>query len=328
MAQTLLPVIQIDQEKKISLDQHVDTIYSNIKDKFVNFAKFHDVLFEESSYTNVDLKDNQRPEEFTKENMIEPIFDFLGYERVGETTLLTPAGNRDPDYVIRPKENDDTIFYVEAEPLNTDLSSRNHGVAQVREWLISRASQTDYAIATNGFEWILLKYDAASVGIKPILKIDLRPLFSKKLEPTISVNDKEIEKEKLLLLHGEYISQLIGEYSILIEEKKEELSKRFYNDYVRYVFGYDNDGNAVDGVCLRNKIIVPTSVTEDSRNLFSVVFMNRLIFIKFLEDRKIVPTNLLEDLQRKYSSSLEGCESNECDCRMNLKVCSTNLLGK
>ena len=47
-------------------------------------------------------------------------------------------------------------------------------------------------------------------------------------------------------------------------------------------------------------LIAPEAATGDDIRLFSVELMNRLIFIKFLEDRKLVPTTLLSGLADTY----------------------------
>lgn len=92
---------------------------------------------------------------------------------------LLQGGKKKPDYIIRPKKQEKPIFYVEAESFNTDLYSDGQGLSQVRNWLLSRASKTDYGIATDGFQWILLKFDAASAQSKEFFKVDLRPIFLK-----------------------------------------------------------------------------------------------------------------------------------------------------
>jgi len=193
---------------------------------------------------------------------------------------------------------------VEAKPLNTDLYGKGQGVSQIREWLISRASRTDYGIATNGFEWILLKFDAVSVQSKEILKVDLRPIFLKINNPHVFFSPAQIEKveEEFLILDSEYVTSYLTGYLEIIEKEKEEISKRFYNDYVRYVFGYDEKGNTVQDVCLLSKVLTPSGRESDA-SLFAVVFMNRMIFIKFLEEKGVVPRKLLTDILRRYKSS-------------------------
>ena len=305
MFQTRFSLIHIDPEKKENLDVKLREIYQNIKNKFKVFGTFQGVLVNSSSYYSKDLKDEQTPEECAKRTLIEPLIEFLEFETVPETVLPSPSGMKQPDYTIRPKDQDKPIFYLEAEALSTDLYGKDRGVSQVKSWLLSRASKTDYGIATNGFQWILLKFDVASAQSKEILKVDLRPIFLKILNPTAFVSEEEVEKleEDFLTFHREYISLFLEGYLEIIEKKKEEISKRFYNDYVRYVFGYDKKGNTIQGAYLLNKVIAPSGTSNNDVNLFSVVFMDRIIFIKFLEEKEIVPKNLLKKMLEDYKSS-------------------------
>jgi len=305
MLQTRLPVVNIPPEKREELDRELREIYQSIKDKFKVFGTFQEVLVESRDYSSKDLKDEQEPEEFVKRTIIEPLIDFLGYEIVSETVLPSPSGRKKPDYTIRPKNRDKPIFYVEAEPLNTDLYSKGHGVSQVKEWLLSRASKTDYGIATDGLKWIVLQFETTSAQSKDFLKVDLRPIFLKILNPAVFVDKEEIEKLEtdLLTLHCEYVSLFLEGYLERIEKEKEEISKRFYNDYVRYVFGCDRKGNRAPGICLLDKVREPPEANGNDANLFSVIFMNRLIFIRFLEDKRIVPKNLLKRMLNDYKAS-------------------------
>lgn len=276
-----------------------------MKIKFKSIRVFQDVLSKSSAYSSKDLKDEQSPEEFARRNLIEPLIDLLGFELVSETVLPAPSGRKKPDYTIRPKNQDKPVFYVEAEPLSTDLHRKGCGVSQVEEWLLSRASKTDYGIATNGFEWILLKFDTTSSRSREILNISLRTIFLKILNPKAFITQDEVDKTEkdFLTLDWEYVSLFLAGYLETVEKQKEEISKRFYNDYVRFVFGYDKKGNTIQGACLLNKLITPSDVSNNDANLFSVVFMNRLIFIKFLEEKEIVPSNFLRKLLESYKSS-------------------------
>ena len=305
MAQTRFSFYSCSPQKIENLDQKLRELYHKIKSRFKLFGTFQDVVTKSSGYHSSDLKDEQEPEEFAKRQLIEPLIEVLGYEIVSETILPSPGGKKKPDYIIRPKKQEKPIFYVEAESFNTDLYSDGRGLSQVRNWLLSRASKTDYGIATDGFQWILLKFDAASAQSKEFFKVDLRPIFLKILNPGSFVTQEEVAKieKDFLALDREYISLFLDSYLERIEEEKEEISKSFYNDYVRYIFGYDRKGNTVKGICLLNKIITPSETTSNGPNLFSVVFMNRLIFIRFLEEKGIVPKDLLTRLLERYKSS-------------------------
>ncbi|MCJ7424878.1 hypothetical protein MUP01_11530 [Candidatus Bathyarchaeota archaeon] len=158
MSQTRFAFPSIDQQRIDTLDRKLRELYQIVRSKFRRVATFQEVLISSASYQSRDLVDRQEPEEFVKRRLIEPIIEFLGYEIVPETVLSAPAGStRTPDYTIRPRSQSKPIFYVEAEPLSVDLRSSGYGVSQVDEWISLRSSNTDYGIATNGLDWILLK---------------------------------------------------------------------------------------------------------------------------------------------------------------------------
>lgn len=276
-----------------------------MKSRFKLFGTFQNVLTKSSSYSSADLKDEQGPEEFVKRQLIEPLLDVLGYEIVSESVLRVPAGKKKPDYIIRPRNQAEPIFYVEAEPINTDLYKESHGLSQVEDWLLSRASKTDYGIATDGLKWILLKFDTASAKSKEFFTVDLKRIFLKLLNPASFIDQEELEKikQEFLKLDREYVSLFLDSYLESIEEEKESISRRFYNDYVRYIFGYDEKGNTIQGTYLLNRVNAPSETIGNDAKLFSVVFMNRLIFIRFLEDQGVVPSDLLQKLLERYKSS-------------------------
>jgi type I restriction-modification system DNA methylase subunit len=306
MPQTRFVFPSVNQQRIDLLDQKLLEVYRAVKRGFHSVATFQEVLINSRSYQSRDLVDRQEPEEFVKRKLIEPIIEFLGYEIVPETVLSAPAGStRTPDYTIRPRNQAKPLFYVEAEPLHVELRSPNYGVNQVDEWISLRSSRTDYGIATNGLDWILLKYDTVSNSSNEILQVNLRPLFIRFLHrSSLDTEETLLEiKKKLLVFDVTCISSFLNNYLETIDRTREEISKKFYNDYVKYVFGFDSEGNPTQGASLLNRIVRPAGVSEDDAKLFAVIFMNRMIFIKFLEQKEIVPRNLLEELFREHGTS-------------------------
>lgn len=59
-------------------------------------------------------------------------------------------------------------------------------ISQVNDWLMSRVVKTLYGIATDGFTWVLIKFDEASSKARPIYTVDLRPVFSRFLHKVLS----------------------------------------------------------------------------------------------------------------------------------------------
>jgi hypothetical protein len=296
----------IDPQRVDALDEKLREVYQAIRRGFRQVATFQAVLIESRSYSSRDLVDNQEPEEFVRRKLIEPIIEFLGYETVPETVLSAPAGStRTPDYTIRPQNQREPLFYVEAEPLAADLRTSGHGLSQVDEWISLRSSSTDYGIATNGLDWIMLKYDTVSNRSSEILQVDLRPIFIRFLNPHSLDADETLldRKLKLLNLDVTYVSSFLNNYLEAIDRLKEAVSKKFYNEYVKYVFGFDRNGNPTQGASLLNRIIQPSNRNEDDAKLFAVIFMNRMFFIKFLEQKDIVSRHLLQDLFNEYRRS-------------------------
>jgi hypothetical protein len=154
VAQTRFTFHHCSPEKREKLDQKLSEIYDNIKSRFKFFGTFQDVLTKASGYSSADLKDEQEPEEFVKRQLIEPLIDMMGYEIVSATVLSSPVGRKKPDYTIRPKDQDEPIFYVEAEPFNTDLYSENHARARFSKFFIIFYSSNGITISIR----IMLKH--------------------------------------------------------------------------------------------------------------------------------------------------------------------------
>ena len=74
---------------------------------------------------------------------------------------------------------------LKQNPSILDKFSLSHGASQVNDWLLSKASKTLYGIATDGFIWVLLKFEEASSKARPIYTVDLRPVFSRFLHKVV-----------------------------------------------------------------------------------------------------------------------------------------------
>ena len=308
MPQTRFTFTAISKEREKAFDDEIARLFNIIKNRFKHVGVFQKVLLEKSKYGAFDLTDEQEPEQFAKQCLIQPLMKFLGYAETSEVSMPTQAGKRKPDYIIRPIGKESPILYVEAEPINTDLQAEGHGISQVREWIVSRATKTDYGIATDGIKWIVVKYNPASAKPKTIHEIDLRNIFLALLDParfTLAEAKTDIDKSRtdFLKLSHDHVSQLINNYLEEIEEKKEAISRKFYNEYVENIFGYDSNGEPINGICLINKVKTPFEAEKSDVKLFSVVFMNRLIFVKFLEDKGIVGRDFLKTLHNRYKKS-------------------------
>jgi len=90
------------------------------------------------------------------------------------------------------------------------------------------------------------------------------------------------------------------------KEKQEAITDEFYDDYVRLVFGIgaEDDEERRSRSLVGGGIMPPEQASGDDVRLFSVHLMNRLIFVKFLEDKKIVRPDLLNTIKQVYDNGM------------------------
>ena len=299
------------QQDLTELKTLIETIYRNLVGQFAEFNTLQSIILnQKTSYHSSDILTGQKPESLVKQFLIEPILEFLGLKWVIETSVNTSSGIRAPDYTVYTEDPLKPLLYIEAEPFNTNLykditDGHKVGLGQVREWLFSRFSRTDHAIATDGFTWVLVSFDPESASFREILNLDLRPVFRKLLtsdsiELTDEINDTfygflEIRKDR--------IANFLNETTLSIEEEKEQVSNQFYRKYMEFVLGRDAEGNLTAGKSFLNSVILPENTKQSQKEMFAMITMNRLIFIYFLEDRGLVPLNLLTGRYEEYKKN-------------------------
>jgi len=272
-------------------------LFTDVKNQFSSEGIFIKLIYNnKATYNSDDLITGQKPEDLVKEFVVRKLLEHLGYEVRQETKIKSIKGLRWADYLALNPNTGKEMFYVEAEPFNTDLTSENRGLEQIKPLLLSKMAKAEYGIATDGFRWVLIKFDE---GIKEILKVNLLPIVSTLFNESLNENTKD-ELQNLLSLKLKNFEILTNDYLVESEENKKEISKKFYADYIKYVLGKDENGNAVAGVSLLSSIIPPPEGGQ--KELFALVTMNRLLFIAFLQDKSVVPKNFLRDIYEKYKS--------------------------
>lgn len=258
-------------------------------------------------------RDGLQPESFTQDAVINPLLDALGHEYSTEAGGLSGGQTQVADYTISLRDHpeiDSTRLLIEAEPINKDLDSRKHGVGQVRDWLSQREFESDFGFATDGLRWIFIRYDPDSYTLNVIEKVDLQPVFlalfenqvGKQDDPTDALFDADRDRVTRLIRTFEFenFTSIAGDARQVIKQKKEEITDDFYDDYIRYVFGIVAEDEDTSRSLVGDGVVKPDGATEDDARLFAVELMNRLVFIKFLEDKALVQPDLLQTLKTTY----------------------------
>jgi hypothetical protein len=262
-------------------------------------------------------KDGLQPESFTQDAVINPLLDALSHDYATEAGGLSGGQTQVADYTVSLRDHpeiDSTRLLIEAEPINKDLDSRKHGIGQVRDWLSQREFESDFGFATDGLRWVFVRYDPDSYTHNVIEEVDLQPVFlalfenqvGKRDDPTDAVFDADRDRVTRLIRTFEFenFTSIAGDARQVLKQKKEEITDEFYDDYIRYVFGIVSDEEETARSLVGDGVVVPEGATEDEARLFAVELMNRLIFIKFLEDKALVHPDLLQTLKDTYENGM------------------------
>ena len=307
----------VEDEDVAHLASVIDTIVGDLRERFERDGLLEDVLRRESGKTGIKsgfTETNQDPEPLTQEIVIEPLLEALGYDTwYREVSGAAEERGNIADYSIPIESHtaiDSTQLLIEAEPINKPLESRGHGIDQVESWLSQREFQTDFGYATDGIQWVFIRYDPDTYAHDRIEWIDLQDVYitlfenqtGPKQSPIDALSDGEIDALRGLLRtfkHENFLS-IAGDARQIIKETQQSITDEFYETYIEAVFGVREGDTRSNRSLIGDGIIAPDEATGDHRRLFGVKVMNRLIFIKFLEDKRIVKEDLLREMEEAY----------------------------
>jgi hypothetical protein len=126
-------------------------------------------------------------------------------------------------------------------------------------------------------------------------------------EPASVLSDecRELVSELLRAFEYDNFVSIIDDAREVIKRKQEAITDAFYDDYIRIVFGVEDGADDRRARSLiGDGIVSPAGADGDDTRLFAVDLMNRLIFVKFLEDKRIVRPDLLDVLAETYDNGI------------------------
>jgi len=265
--------------------------------------------------------DQLDPEPLAQNRVIEPLLDVLGYEDYGsEAGDFSSTRGEQADYAVSLRDVDSvdsSRLLIEAEALKKRLEDRGHGADQVKSWLSQREFESDFGFATDGLRWMFIRYDPDSYTHTTVADVDLQPVFltlfenqttsSKAPVDAIPDEQRELVAELIHTFDFDNFRSIIDDAQEVLKEKQQAITDEFYDDYIRYVFGVDEDDVSEERRArslVGDGVIPPDEADGDDTRLFSVELMNRLIFIKFLEDKHIVRPDLLRTIVDTYEDGV------------------------
>jgi type I restriction-modification system DNA methylase subunit len=246
-----------------------------------------------------------KPEPWTRKHLIRKLLDVAGLEWEPE---IHGKGKGYPDF---------GIINLEVKVIGEDKSINKieEAEAEIKEYLNNKAASSgaEYGIATDGIEWIVYRIELGGdyLDYSTVARIDLRDALQQ-----IARNKKYIAQKSIAIVDvdrkaGEFFEifsrknfnmLLMQEAPKDIRAKKKKNIRAFYDLYVELLFGegkgdYDYDTTLLDDVQ------APYGVTETEKRKFAIKLVNRILFIKFLEDRGVLPNNFLMDRLNNYQKA-------------------------
>lgn len=244
------------------------------------------------------------PEAWTEGNLIWPLLDTLGLDKDPR-----PYGFEDdrPDFellnvgesVIGENKSPNKI-----EEAVDDLKGRDG-------YLRDKAFSSDYGIATDGFEWKLIKIELGGdfPQLVTVKEVSLRNILSSIaadrgcISQGVSELDVDEELQKFIdVFEQNNLEKLITEEipQQLRDRRKRSVSE-FYDLYIELLFGDGDDYNY--DTSLLDDIITPRNTPEKDKRVFAVTLVNRLLFVKFLEEKDVLDDGFLQKRVNTYQKS-------------------------
>lgn len=254
----------------------------------------------------------QKPETYTENKLVYPLLEAVGIEfdrqphgQSGDQTTWPDFGSRNLDeYVIG-----------ENKPLN----NVSKGEKELKQYLDSISIGADFGILTDGFSWCVFTAERSGdkTEFPKVRSVELRPVILSVARENGYIASSSITDVDVPESIGEFVEQFgrnaFNEYIITeVPQYLKNLRKRdideFYELYIELLFGegsrYSYDTH------LMNEIDAPRGSSDTDQRRFAVTLMNRLLFIKILESKGVVPEGLLQNRVDAYNqnpdASMEG----------------------
>lgn len=259
-----------------------------------------------------------KQEQFTQDNLIRPLLSAVGLSVTSEVRADSGSTRQWPDFSV-----DDLGVGVVGE--DKALNTVEDACEQVKGYLDKKSVGAEYGIATDGAEWYVFKIELGGdfTEYPEVGHVDLRPallaiarqkgyIAQQTLAGDEAADEDAISTAVSAFVFGpdddesafegfardrfqRYLTQTAPR---TLRDRRKRDVEEFYELYIELLFGesdeYDYDN------CLLNDIRAPPGASEDDERLFAITLVNRLLFVKFLETREVLPDGFLLQRVREY----------------------------
>ena len=249
------------------------------------------------------------PESWTEDLLINPILEAVGLHK----TPGRPSSQRKiPDFKLE-EEYDNQVLEIVGE--NKSLNKVEEAEEELVEDYLSNISFPNDGIATDGLDWIVYRterggdfFEHEAVrkhSFRDVLRQVAREdgiIGQKSLSETEIDVDNELEAFALTFQPDHLVPLLTKTAPSEFRNKRQKDVDDFYEVYIEVLFG-ESDEHRFE-TCLRNDIIAPETASQKNKDVFGVTLVNRLMFIRFLEERGAIPDGFLHERVNDYGEGI------------------------
>lgn len=271
-------------------------------DEKLDDQRLEAVLRGDDSPTEAEL--GSLPEPWTRRHLIRPLLDAVGLYWEPE---IHGGGEGYPDFGVT---NLDVMVIGEDKKLNRSEAADEDVEAYLNNKAASRGAE--YGIATDGITWTVVRIELGGdyldydrVTPTPLsFRRELLRIAAKNTSLSYSgVSEVDVDEKAETFAEtferDAFDRLLTREAPKQIRREKRAGIEEFYDLYVQLLFGEGSENYDYETTLL-DAIRAPATASEADERKFAIKLVNRLLFVKFLEDNGVLPENFLTERVEKY----------------------------
>jgi len=278
-----------------------------LDDEFNDPHTIEQILDGDRGITRRDI--GAEPETWTEDILINPVLDAVGLHKApGRPT----SQRKTPDFKLEEEQDGQNIDIVGE---NKSLNKIEDAEDELVNDYLSNISFANDGIATDGLDWVVYRTERGGdffehEGVRRHSFRDvLRQLARENgiigqqalLDTKIDV-DSELDAFALTFKPEHLVPLLTKTAPTQFRDRRQKDVDDFYEVYIEVLFG-DSDEHDY-ATCLRNDIQAPDGASRKDKDVFGVTLVNRLMFIRFLEQRGALPEGFLHERVNDYGEGI------------------------
>jgi hypothetical protein len=278
-----------------------------LDDEFDDPHNIEQILNGDKQITRRDI--GAEPETWTEDILINPVLDAVGLNKApGRPT----SQRKTPDFKLEEEYNDNILEVIgENKSLNKIASAESELVDDYLE----NISFANDGIATDGLDWVVYRterggdfFEHEAVrrhSFRNTLRQMARDqgIISQQSLPDADTDvDSELEAFALTFQPEHLVPLLTKTAPTNFRDRRQKDVDDFYEVYIEVLFGESDEHNY--DTCLRNDINAPSGASSKDKDVFAATLVNRLLFIRFLEERGALPDDFLHNRVDDYGEGI------------------------